>query len=458
MEPAYNKTTIFDLPTDITAHIFSYISPVEAINNVPLVCRHFNELMSDRIPWPVVLIPARPPVKLTYHGGLKKLFELSHFDVDVFSLPKADYMDKPDEVLEGFLDLEWKRLTKVNLPLGPEISDLVTTAPNLKELMLETHKELEPWMWEEIGQLGSHKSLKKLVIVAKEFHWPLWLDYNEIMGPFLSKLERFSLCTPKVVLVDPILPDDRSSFVINIGKAPNLKEVQVLTEMCYAIVHNEPELREVSEINYPKLEKLSLRGPGRFASVFLFDPSFLAPFSNLTELRLDGRSSLGFQNSRSHFSPSTAAVLQQLRKLEIQINHLSNFNMAAIARLVNLRWLYLDLGRHHCLTRDEPRALQGLKSLKTLVNLEGLELRGLKGGRLKDTCGGTFFKNWSCNLKWLSFRGKQEQAHRSGAFIAIMEKFPNLERLCFKLGEEPEGKCNFFPNSESGLVYLTSFR
>jgi hypothetical protein len=151
-------------------------------------------------------------------------------------------------------------------------------------------KEFEAWMWEEVATLSSHKSLKKVSITAKDFHWPLWLDHAQVLGPLLAKLESFMLVPISKCLPDPVLPSppDRPNLVINLGQdLRELKELQLTTEMCFSAVHNQPELANVYSLRYPTVERLSLRGPVYPGTVFAFEASFLMPFTNLTELRLD---------------------------------------------------------------------------------------------------------------------------------------------------------------------------
>jgi hypothetical protein len=166
------------------------------------------------------------------------------------------------------------------------------------------------------------------------------------------------------------------------------------------------------------------------------DANFLLPFANLTELRLDYLTSLVFRSAVPFFSAQTMAILGQVTKLEITFDFNSRFNMAPLPGMTNLKWLYLRLGLKKPSPAEEVLAFEALRSLKTLVNLEGLELKGLPGVPLADKCAQEVFPEWACeNLRWLTFRDIQEEPHQTSTFTQIMDKFPKLEQLSFKISK-----------------------
>ncbi len=144
-----------------------------------------------------------------------------------------------------------------------------------------------------------------------------------------------------------------------------------------------------------------------------------------------------FRRGHHHFSPQTVAVSTQLTKLEITVDHHNRFNMCPLPSMINLKWLYLDLGSAKNLIAHQMNALEALKSLKTLVNLEGLELTGFnKNVRLADKCAKEVFPEWACeNLRWLAFREIQDKAHQTSTFTGMIDKFTKLEHLSFKISK-----------------------
>jgi hypothetical protein len=441
-------TNILDLPDEVLSFIFSFVEPLEVVRHLPRVCTRFNGIVRHRVPWKHVKLFTGHAYK--YTPAVKSIFQAGHFDAECVYVPVLPSNEQTTDLnLQFFLELEWKKLRRVALPVGKGVGNLDTVAPGLAELRLITLKEFEPWMWEEVAALSSHKSLKKVFIAAKDFHWPSWLDYGNLLCPLLAKLESFILvptvahCRPDAVLPPP---GDRPNLVINLGQElRSLKEVQVTTEMCFSAAHRQPELRNVSTLSYPTVERLSLRAPLYLGNIFAFEASFLLPFTNLTELRFDYMTSLVFRRAEPFFSPRTMDILSHVTKLEITVVYHNNFNMAPLPSMTNLKWLYLNLSYTNSNSvTHELNALEALKSLKTLVNLEGLELKGLPGVRLADKCAKEVFPEWACgNLRWLAFKQVQDRSHQSSTFTEMIDLFPNLEQLSFKVPTFGKISCFF---------------
>jgi hypothetical protein len=208
--------------------------------------------------------------------------------------------------------------------------------------------------------------------------------------------------------------------------------------MCASAVRDQQSvLTNENMASYPTVERLSLITTCPvYGTNFAFVPSFLLPFVNLTELRLDQYTSGVFRQSLGHLSPHSMAVLRQVTKLEITVHGDGRFDMAPLPSMVDLKWLFLKLDStdYHSTRHQEMYAVEALKSLKTLVNLEGLELLGLRSKvRLADKCATEVFPEWACeNLRWLAFRDMQRKPHEPSTFSKIIDKFPKLEHLSFK--------------------------
>ncbi len=436
-------TTILDLPNEVLALIFSFVEPLEAVKNLPRVCPRFKAIVHDRVPWKHLdlVIPLDDYYRLL--PSVKAVFRAGHFEAEYVHIGIRGVHDEilygmENVVLKSFLQMGWTKLRRAVLPLWKGVRKLVTVAPELVELKLFSSKQHEPLMWEEVAALAAHASLKKIFILSDDFGWPRSLNYNEVLVPLLAKLESFILLPSVGYHGNPRPRPDRQHLVINLGQnLKNLKDIQITAQMCTSAVRNQPDLRNVNTLSYPTVERLSLTSMS-FGEDFVFGASFLVPFVSLTELRFDHVTSGVFRQSLGHLSSQSMAVLRQVTKLEITVHSEGRFDMAPLPSMVSLKWLFLKMdstGSYHSTRRQEMYAVEALKALKTLVNLEGLELRGLNSRvRLADKCATEVFPEWACdeNLTWLAFRDMQKKPHEPSTFSQIIDKFPNLEHLSFK--------------------------